>query len=366
MVEFIQNIHSQIFDPERLPVAIVAVLLVFLFGMFKSPPGGFTTPILWALLDKLFGKMGAKMDQSGRLSGDLIFRGFLLTIFALSIFFLFGRFADRALASMPYDLIINALVLSFTMASGSSVFALAMLYKALNKKQVVEGAYYRIARSTRTNLSKSDDYTITRVGIGMILRSFDKGVIAPVLWYLIFGFSGAFIYTALAGLSWRFGRDGHNKHFGQTAMALERLLGFVPNMMAGFFIAVAGLFTPTASMRKSFMGWMMSKGGALYEEGGFPLTSAAWGLTVSLGGPTNDIDGHAIKRNWVGPQKATAQLEPIHLHRVIYLIIIAHILFIAALAGAMIFGENTIVSGLFEQIGSFGSSIASNGLDFFQ
>lgn len=342
----IQEFHSQIFDPDRLPVAIVAILLVLIVGMFKSPPGGLTTPMAWHLIDKLFGNLGARMDKKDRLKGDIIFRGFLLTAMVLSIFFLFGRFLSALAQEYSYYRITEILILSLCMASGSSVLALGQLYKALNKKSVNQDSYYRIARSTRTNLSKSDDYSITRVAMGMMARTFDKGIVAPVIWYLIFGITGAFVYTALAALSWRFGKDGTSRGFGQVAVALEKLMGFVPNVLAGFFLSVGAAFTPTAGLFSAFYGWFSSKGRASYEEGGYPVTSAAWGLKVSLGGPTQDLDGDVIQRAWAGSPKATAQLESIHLHRVLYVTLIAHIMFIAALLGAMIFDH----SALFEQM----------------
>lgn len=342
----IQEFHNLIFDPERLPVAIIAILIVLVVGMFRPPLGGNTTPILWHLTDKLFGKLGSKMDKPERFRGDLIFRGFMLTVMVVSIFFVFGRFFERAISELSGAWYVEGFLLMLCMASGSSVFALAQLYKALNNKSVDKDSYYRIARSTRTNLSKSDDYSITRVGMGMMVRTFDKGIVAPVIWYLIFGITGAFIFSALAALSWRFGKDGKSRGFGQVAMALEKLLGFVPNVIAGFYLGVSAAFTPTAGFLSAFKGWFVSKGRAQYEEGGLAVTSAAWGLKVSLGGPSQDVDGSAIKRAWAGPPKATAQLESVHLHRAIYITFIAHILFIASLSGAMVFDHIS----LFEQI----------------
>ncbi|NQZ14497.1 MAG: cobalamin biosynthesis protein [Alphaproteobacteria bacterium] len=309
--ESFQTLHSQIFDPDRLPIAIAAVLIILFVGMFRAPFGGNTAPIFWHLIDKLFGNLGDRMDKKDRLKGDLIFRGLLLTLMVTSMGFLFGRFFDTAVPTLPYSDVYEVFVLCLCMASGTSVFALARLYKALNNKNVDEDAYYRIARSTRTNLSKSDDYTITRVGMGMLARNFDKGVVSPVLWYLIFGLSGAFLYTGLAGLAWRFGKDGKSSGFGQSALGLERLLGAIPNFMAGLFMAFAATFTPTASTSRAVKGWLASKGRAKYEEGGGPLTSGAWALNASLGGPTQDVNGDSIQRGWVGPERASAQLDAV-------------------------------------------------------
>lgn len=366
MDDFLVSFYINIFDPERLPVAIVAILIVLIFGMFKSPLGGNTTPILWHIIDKLFGSLGDRMDKQGRLRGDLIFRGFLLTAMTLSIFFLFGRFLSVLAENYSYYRITEIFFLSLCLSSGTSVFALTKLYKALNNKSVDKDSYFRIARSTRTDLSKSDDYSITRVAMGMMVKTFDKAIVSPVIWYLIFGLTGAFVYAAVAALAWRFGKDGHSRGFGLLPVALERLLGFVPNVLAGFLVAVSAAFTPTAGFFSAFKGWFVDKGRAPYEEGGYPITSAAWGLKISLGGPTQDLDGKIIKRLWVGPPKSTARLDALHLHRVLYVILIAHIMLIASLSWAMIFGQSELIAGIWINIGEIIANIVASVLDFLQ
>jgi len=115
-------------------------------------------------------------------------------------------------------------------------------------------------------------------------------------------------------------------------LALERLMGFVPNVFAGILVSCAGLLTPTAGMTRSFIGlFHFTKGVAPYEQGGAPVTAMAWALKVSLGGATQDLDGSAIKRGWAGPDGATAKLEAHHLKRGLYIVVMAHLLLLAAL-----------------------------------
>lgn len=339
LTNLIQNFHAQIFEPERLPMAMVALVIVTLVGMVRGALGGMATPFYWHLVDLIFGRFGERMDKKGRPKGDLIFRGFILSTIILCISFLMGRFTDILAVYYPTWSLIEIFSLCILLSSGAVFAALGQLYKALNEKKVAKGAYYTIARSTRTNLSTSDDYSITRVGMGLALKMFDKGVVAPIFWYLIAGFPGAFLYAGLAALSWRFGKDGYSSGFGEAMITLEKLMGFVPNLMSGVFIALAGLLTPTAGMSRAFLGFFGTKGRATYAEGGFPMSTAAFSLNVSLGGPTQDLDGVTIKRGWIGPAKATAQLEAKHLHRVVYISFMAHILFLASLSGAMLFAH---------------------------
>jgi adenosylcobinamide-phosphate synthase len=334
--EYLSTIHAQIFEPERLPAAIVALIIVTLLGMILGPLRGNANPFYWRLITLLFGKLGRRMNKAGRPKGDLIFRGFILSAIVLALSFLVGRLLEIAALSYSTWSIIEILSLCLCLSSGAVWASIGRLYRALNEKKVIPGAYYSIARSSFTDLSKNDDYTITRVGMGLALRSFDKAIVAPILWFLIGGLPLMFLYAGIAAMAWRFGKDGYSSGLGQAMIALEKLMGFVPNILSGVLIALAGILTPTAGMTRALLALFKSKGTARYAEGGLPVTAAAFALAVSLGGATKDLDSTAIKRNWVGPPKATAQLQAKHLHRVMYLCFMAHLLFLAALSAAMI------------------------------
>jgi len=337
MNDLVLQFQALLFTPDRILNAIAALLIVSIVGMIRGSMGGSANPIMWRLIDIGFGALGDKMNKAGRPKGDLIFRGFI--IMSIVIVFAFVIAKVLIVMSLEYSTwsLVQILSLCVALSSGAVFAAIGQLYKALNKKKVTKGAYYKIARSTRTDLSKNDDYTITRVGMGYVLRSFDKSVVAPILWYLIFGLVGAYLYAALAALSWRFGKDGHSSGFGQAILSIEKLMGYVPNIISGILISFAALITPTAGMTRAFLGLARPKGQATYEEGGLPLTAAAFALNISLGGPTVDLGGGKIPRNWVGPEGATARLESAHLHRVSYISFIAHLLWLLGLGSALIF-----------------------------
>lgn len=337
MEELLTQFQNLLFTPDRILNAIAALLIVTIIGVVKGPLGGSANPLVWSLLDLGFGKLGDKMNKAGRPKGDLIFRGFVLMVIVVLFAFVIGNMLNTLSHEYPTWSIVQILSLAAVLSSGAVWAITGRLYRALNQKKVTKGAYYNIARSTRTDLSRNDDYTITRVGMGFVLRSFDKSVVAPILWYLIFGLAGAYIYAALAALAWRFGQDGYGSGFGQSMLSMEKLLGYIPNIVSGMLISLAGLITPTAGMTRAFLGLARPKGQATYGEGGLPMTAASFALNVSLGGPTTDLNGVNIKRGWVGPKGATAQLESAHLHRVSYIAIIAHLLWLLGLGSALIF-----------------------------
>lgn len=335
MLETLQDLHGHLFAPDRLPLALGALGLAIVAGMVTGPLGGNAMPLYWRVIDALFGRIGGRLDKTGRPASDLMFRGFIITATGMAVSYLIGRMAAQAAWLWPAYHIVEIILLSLTFSAGAVWYALFRLHTALSTEGAAKGAFYVISRSTRTNLAANDEYTITRVGMGMGARAFDKALVAPILWYLIGGLEAAYLYAGLAALAWRFGKDGFTAGFGQVALALEKLLGFIPTAMAGILIALAGVFTPTGRTTSALKS-LFSKQKAAYFEGGLPVSAMAYALQVSLGGATQDLDGSAIRRRWAGPPGATAQLGPLHLHRGLYLIIIAHILLVAALLGAFV------------------------------
>lgn len=338
MFEILTQWHSTFLDTGRVPDILGAVIVTVVIGMITGPLAGNAKPFFWLILDLFFGRIGDRLDRKERKKGDLVGRGFFITTLALILFALIGQMMALGVFVSPYPTITRILLLSLIFTSGSLWFVLLRLYFAMDQGKVTQGAYYGAARTTRRNLSMADDYAITRAAMGMSVRTFDKGLVAPALWYLIGGFPFVMIYTALAAASWRFGKDGFGKGFAAAPLALERLLGMIPSILSALIITISAGFTPTAKSHKAIVTWMGAKGRASYEEGGLPVSALAWALNVSLGGAYQDLSGSAIKGVWVGPQGATAKLNPKHLRRAIYINAIAHIVFAAMLLSLYVWG----------------------------
>ncbi|MGB0718910.1 MAG: cobalamin biosynthesis protein [Bdellovibrionales bacterium] len=330
MIDFITQWHAALFDPDRIPLAVAAIVVCAVIGMIAGPLAGNANPFIWQVFDILFGKLGGKLDKPQRPKADLVFRGFIVTACVMLIALTLGK---GLTALLSQNWMVEGLALSVLLTSGTVWFALLRLYFAMDGNKKGKGGYYAIARSTRTNLSAVDDYAITRCGINFAARSFDKGLVAPVTWYVIAGLPGACVYAALAAMAWRFGKDGFTKGFGAAPLALEKLMGFVPNILSGLIITLAGTFTPTAKLHTGLTAWLGHKNRASYAQGGFALSAMAWSLNLSLGGPSQDLNGDAIKAPWVGPDKATAKNDHKHLRRAIIINVLAHIVFIAVLLG---------------------------------
>lgn len=335
MFEFSKNyqeLHAYVMDVDRIPFAIMAIFLTLVVGVITGPRAGNAYPMLWIWIDTLLGSFGDRLDKKGRKKPDLMFRGFVVMSVAVLIAAFLGEVSKIISSEYDYWGITQAFLISLCLAGGGVWFVLLRLYFALEHKQMAEGAYFGVARTSRINLNSTDDFGITRVGIALAARSFDKGMVAPILWYLIGGFTALFVYAAVSGLAWRFGKDGFTSGFGAVPLAIEKLLGFIPSLFAALLMSLASIVTPTASIFKSFLSWFSSR--TYYAQGGLPLTAMAWTLNVTLGGPVQDLNGSALKNAWTGPKNATAKNNHKHLRRALYINVVAHLLFVVALLGA--------------------------------
>lgn len=339
MFETLTILHAALLDPSRIPVAIAAILLTVIVGMIVGPVRANAAPFYWLIVGRPFGGLGLRLDRRQRSRSDLVFRGFIVAMFVIGFSFAIGRLADVATARYPFYRIADVILLSSLLSSGAVWFAILRLYFALKDKKPARNAYLTIAQSTRIDLSAADDFTVTRNGMALAARSFDKAVVAPIVWYLIAGLPVAFVYAGLAAMVWRFGKEGFSKGFGACAVALEKLMGVVPSVLAGILLGLAGLFTPTGGVVRGLIGLMRSRGVAHYPEGGAPVTAMAYALKVSLNGPAVDLDGSALQREWVGPAGSTAKLGAYHLGRAIYIAMMAHLLFIASLGAMLMFAN---------------------------
>lgn len=334
MYQNLTHFEDYFLDVQRIPFVIAALFVTAVFGMITGPAWGNANPFVWHVLDVLFGRLGGRMDRSSRTPRDLKIRGLVFALLLL----LFALFIGRGLLELTLQSsAIEGLIVVLCLSTGSVWYMVLKLYFVLDKQGNTKGGYFGLARSSRVDLNSMDDYGIVREGLAYSAISFDKGFVAPSLWYLIGGVPFLIIYSVLAFGAWRFGKCGHTKGFGITFLVLERLLGFVPSVFSGLLYTATSVVAPSVRMADGFKAWWQGKDKAPYEQGGMILSALAWPLGVSLGGPVRDIDGHYIKKEWVGPDGASARVDAHHLRRGIIINVAAHLMFLLALLSAYIY-----------------------------
>ncbi len=333
-MDYLQHIHSMVFDIDRVVPLFFSVLIAIVVGMITGPWRNNANPFWWECLDIFFGNAGDKLNNPKRKPGDLMFRGLIFTVVVLLFMLLVGNGLQGVINAYPY---LNSFVVAMGLTAGAVWFAVLRLYFAMTRQNTTKGAYMSISRSSRVNLNTTDDYGITREGIIFCTISFDKGMVAPALWYLIGGLPVMLVYSSLSFMAWRFGRWGNGRGFAAVPCALERLMGYVPSLFTGALYTAAAAVAPTVSIKGAFVSWWRSAGKTPYEQYGTSLCAVAWPLNVVVGGAIVDIDGRKITREWIGPKDASAKTEAGHLKRVIVMNVVAHLIFVLAFLSTYIY-----------------------------
>ncbi|MBI1300398.1 MAG: adenosylcobinamide-phosphate synthase [Alphaproteobacteria bacterium] len=332
MLEFFHTFHNQLVNVDRIPTAVVAIFITMIVGFLTGPMFGNSNSFLTIALDKIFGRIGERIDRTSRPKKDLVFRGTIFTVFLLLVALYLSYVLETRY--IPYQ---DLTLLMLGISSGAVWYVILKLYFTIENDSKADGGYFGLSRSTRINLNSTDEFGVTRYAIYYLGHSFDKNLVAPIFWYFIADIPGMLIYSFLSFLVWRFGKSGYSKGFANTALVLEKIMGYAPHLFASLLFCFASAITPTAKTLRAFSMWWSIKDKANYTEGGAVTSALAWSLNISLGGPAADISGSTLPKKWVGPEGATAQLTHKYLKRAIFLTIVAQIIFVLALLSVYFF-----------------------------
>jgi adenosylcobinamide-phosphate synthase len=131
-------------------------------------------------------------------------------------------------------------------------------------------------------------------------------VVAPVFWYVLFGFPGLLVYKAVNTMDSMIGHKSEKyKSFGFTAARLDDILNLIPARLAGLWIFIGSFFVPTSSPRKSLKVMVRDARKHRSPNAGWPEGAMAGALDLSLAGPRKYREGQ-INDPWIGDGRARA------------------------------------------------------------
>ena len=137
-----------------------------------------------------------------------------------------------------------------------------------------------------------------------VIESFSEnlsdGVIAPLLYLLLFGVPGMLLYKIINTLDSMVGyRHGQYLQFGWFSAKLDDLINWIPARLSWLLISGSAFFFPGCSAKKAFqIGW--SQNHVLPSpNAGWPQAAAAGALQLKLVGPIWR-KGELAHNHWIG------------------------------------------------------------------
>ena len=201
------------------------------------------------------------------------------------------------------------------------------------KNDGLEAARAAVAHVVGRDPAHLDDHGVARAGIESLAENFSDGLVAPVFWYLLFGFPGLLIYKTVNTMDSMIGyKTERHRAFGMTAARLDDVLNLIPARLAGLFIAIAAVFTPTARPGRALTTMLRDAGKHTSMNAGFPEGAMAGALGLALAGPRR-YAAAVVDAPWVGRGRARATYDDVK--RALYLYVVANLvagMFVAAVA----------------------------------
>ncbi len=241
--------------------------------------------LLAYFIDKIFGEFPIKhpVVSIGELITlfeekfykDSILRGFFLVVFVLSVISLFSLTLYYYLSYLPLflNLIISSIIASIFIAHRMLQDAVKDILTSEDKKHAIS---MLVSRDTQ-DMSESDIY---KAAIETYAENLSDGVVAPMMYLLLFGLPGIIIYKAINTMDSMVGyRNEKYENYGKVAAILDDVVNFIPSRITAVLIMLL------SSQKEIFSFY---KAGKKHDSpnAGHPITAMGIALGVKLGGDT--------------------------------------------------------------------------------
>ncbi len=189
---------------------------------------------------------------------------------------LVGRFLPKGVAG----LLATALLLK-------PVFAIRALFQHVRPVERelesgdLPGARKAVGRIVSRDVQSLDETGVAAAAVESLAENASDSVVAPLLYYAVFGLPGAYVYRMANTLDAMLGYRGRYEYLGKTAARLDDLLNVVPSRLTALALAAAGWMageSPADAWRTAFR----DSSRTASPNAGWPMAAAAGALGLRL------------------------------------------------------------------------------------
>ena len=304
-------------DP--LILMVIAILIDAYVGDASYLTRNVKHPVVW--IGDIVGALDQRLNREKRGNLARLVRGILVVVFIITLVSFFSIGVAWLTLTHPWGWIIEfVFVISFL--AGRSLYD-HVLQVARGLEMNVESGREAVSHIVGRDPAGLDEHGVARAGIESLAENFADGVVAPVFWYLLFGFPGMAVYKAVNTMDSMIGyKNERYRYFGATAARLDDVLNFIPARLSGCFITIAAVFTPRADPKGAFRIMINDAGKHRSPNAGWTEAPMAGALGLALSGPRKYVD-HVVNDPWIG--KGRARVTTADIHRALYLYIVANL-----------------------------------------
>ncbi len=191
-------------------------------------------------------------------------------------------------------------VLTVTLLAQRSLYDHVLAVARALRSDGLEGGRRAVARIVGRDVNQLDRHGVARAAIESCAENFSDAVVAPVFWYVLFGFPGLLVYKSVNTLDSMIGyRTPRHHAFGFVAAKLDDVLNLVPARLAGLFLVAAAMVLPSADAPEAWRTMRRDAGKHRSPNAGWPEAAMAGALGLALAGPRRYADT-AVDDPWIG------------------------------------------------------------------
>ena len=252
------------------------ILLAIGLDMLMGEPDERWHPVVW--MGRLVNKLEHTAPREGvwrQLSYGAWAEALCLAVAAVPAW-LAGRFLPRGLVG----LLAAALLLK-------PVFAIRALFQHVRPVERdlelgdLAGARKAVGRIVSRDVQSLDEAGVAAATVESLAENASDSVVAPLLYYAVFGLPGAYVYRMANTLDAMLGYRGRYEYLGKAAARLDDLLNVVPSRLTALALTAAGWMaggSPAGAWRTA----LRDSSRTASPNAGWPMAAAAGALGLRL------------------------------------------------------------------------------------
>lgn len=256
------------------------------------------------LIGRLVGWLDARLNRENRGETDRLARGGLVVLMVVGLAVAAGTAVAWLTRNHAFGWILEAVLLIILLAQRELYERVRDVADALELG--IEPGRAAVGHIVGRDPTQLDGHGVARAAIESCAENFSDAVVAPVFWYLLFGFPGILAYKAANTMDSMIGhRTPRYRAFGKAAARLDDLLNLVPARLAGLFVALAAAFVPTGRPGRALAILWRDAGKHRSPNSGWPEAAMAGALGLALAGPRRYRE-EVVDGAWIGEGTARA------------------------------------------------------------
>ena len=251
-----------------------------------------------------------KLNREARSEMDRAIRGGIAALVVAAACFVVGSAVAWLSRVHPWGALVELLLL-VSLVTQRGLYVRVRAVGAALDGQGLEGGRAAVAHIVGRDTGALDGPGVARAALESCAENFCDGVVAPVFWYVLFGFPGLLVYKAVNTMDSVIGyRTPRHRAFGFVAARTDDILNLIPARLAGLFLVIATVFTPTARPGAALRVLLRDAGKHRSPNAGWTEGAMAGALGLALAGPRT-YGGQSDPDPWIGDGRAKATVRDI-------------------------------------------------------